>query len=51
MAGVFASGAIFGDLWATVYRTVCSFGIAVVIGVPLGVLLGSSEAAYRAWSS
>ena len=25
----------------------CSFGIAVVIGVPLGVLLGSSEAAYR----
>ena len=47
MAGVFASGAIFGDLWATIFRTLCSFGIAVVIGVPLGVLLGSSEAAYR----
>jgi NitT/TauT family transport system permease protein len=43
----FASGAIFGDLRATVWRTVCSFGIAVVIGVPLGVMLGSSEGAYR----
>jgi NitT/TauT family transport system permease protein len=47
MAGVFANGAIFGDLWATIFRTLCSFGIATVIGVPLGVMLGSSEAAYR----
>ena len=47
MASVFASGAIFGDLWATIFRTLCSFGIATVIGVPLGVMLGSSEAAYR----
>jgi ABC-type nitrate/sulfonate/bicarbonate transport system permease component len=43
----FAGGAIYADLLATVWRTVCSFGIAVVIGVPLGVMLGSSEAAYR----
>jgi ABC-type nitrate/sulfonate/bicarbonate transport system permease component len=47
MVGVFANGAIFGDLWATIFRTLCSFGIATVIGVPLGVMLGSSEAAYR----
>ena len=44
---VFASGAILPDLWATVFRTLCSFGIACAIGVPLGVMLGSSEGAYR----
>jgi len=47
MASVFASGSIFPDLWATLYRTLCSFGIAVAIGVPLGVMLGSAEGAYR----
>ena len=47
LLGVFGSGAIFVDLWATLYRTLASFGIAVAIGVPLGVVLGSSEGAYR----
>jgi NitT/TauT family transport system permease protein len=47
MWGTLTSGSIFPDLWATVYRTMMSFGIAVVIGVPLGVVLGSSESAYR----
>ena len=47
LASVFASGAIFADLWATLFRTLCSFGIAVTIGVPLGVMLGSAEGAYR----
>lgn len=47
MLGVFADGQILPDLWATVYRTLASFGIAVAVGVPLGVLLGSSEGAYR----
>jgi NitT/TauT family transport system permease protein len=47
MWGTFTSGSIFPDLWSTVYRTLCSFAIAVVIGVPLGVLLGSSVGAYR----
>jgi NitT/TauT family transport system permease protein len=42
-----ASGAIYADLWATIYRTLCAFAVATVIGVPLGVLLGSSESAYR----
>ncbi len=43
----FATGSIFPDLWATIYRTLCAFAIATVIGVPLGVMLGSSENAYR----
>ena len=47
LVGVFANGAILADLWATVYRTLASFGIAVVIGVPLGVVLGASQGAYR----
>ena len=42
-----ADGAIFADLWATVFRTLCSFAIAVAIGVPLGIVLGASEKAYR----
>ena len=43
----FATGAILPDVWVTIYRTLAAFGIAVVIGVPLGVMLGSSESAYR----
>ncbi|SOE47520.1 ABC-type nitrate/sulfonate/bicarbonate transport system, permease component [plant metagenome] len=43
----FVSGDIYGDLGATVWRTVASFGIAVLIGVPLGVVLGASESTYR----
>jgi len=43
----FASGAILPDLWSTVFRTLCSFGLAVLIGVPLGILLGSNVNAYR----
>eukprot|EP01036_Dinobryon_divergens_P045026 gene45026-60115_t len=45
--GTLASGSIYTDLWATIFRTLSSFAIAVVIGVPLGVMLGSSESAYR----
>ena len=47
LLSVFANGAILGDLGSTLYRTLCAFGIAVAVGVPLGVALGSSEAAYR----
>ena len=47
LADVIASGAIFGDLQATVVRTLSAFAIAVAIGVPLGVMLGASEGAYR----
>lgn len=41
------SGAITVDLLATLWRTLSAFGIAVAIGVPLGIVLGSSVAAYR----
>lgn len=41
------SGSIKVDFLATLYRTMVAFGIAVVIGVPLGVMLGSSVSAYR----
>ena len=47
LAHNFLSGSIYADLWATVYRTLWSFAIAVLIGVPLGIVLGSSESAYR----
>ncbi|SMC36902.1 ABC transporter permease [Polynucleobacter kasalickyi] len=43
----FATGVIFQDLWTTILRTVYAFLIAAGIGVPLGVLLGSSVQTYR----
>ncbi|KOC87700.1 ABC transporter permease [Winslowiella iniecta] len=35
------------DIGATLYRTLMSFAFAAVIGVPLGIILGSSEKVYR----
>lgn len=40
-------GALLLDFAVTVWRTVQAFLIAAVVGVPLGVLLGSNEKAYR----
>jgi len=42
-----AGGALLGDFAMTVWRTLQAFVIAAVVGVPLGVLLGSNEKAYR----
>jgi len=42
-----AGGPLLGDFLVTVWRTVQAFLIAAVIGMPLGVLLGSNEKAYR----
>ncbi|CAN5891297.1 hypothetical protein BH11PSE13_BH11PSE13_25840 [soil metagenome] len=42
-----AGGPLLLDFAVTVWRTVQAFAIAAVIGVPLGVLLGSNEKAYR----
>lgn len=42
-----AGGPLLLDFAVTVWRTVQAFLIAAVIGVPLGVLLGSNERAYR----
>ena len=42
-----AGGSLLTDFGVTVWRTLEAFLIAAVVGVPLGVLLGSSEKAYR----
>lgn len=42
-----AGGPLLGDFAITVWRTVQAFLIAAVVGMPLGVLLGSNEKAYR----
>jgi len=42
-----AGGALMTDFAMTVWRTLQAFVIAGVVGVPLGVLLGSNERAYR----
>ncbi|MFN7206645.1 MAG: ABC transporter permease [Burkholderiales bacterium] len=42
-----AGGALLYDFWVTLYRTLCAFAIAVIAGMPLGILLGSNERAYR----
>ncbi|MBC7377119.1 MAG: ABC transporter permease, partial [Burkholderiaceae bacterium] len=42
-----AGGPLLIDFAVTVMRTLEAFLIAAVVGVPLGVLLGSKEKAYR----
>jgi ABC-type nitrate/sulfonate/bicarbonate transport system permease component len=42
-----AGGPLLKDFLVTVWRTVQAFLIAGLVGVPLGVLLGSAEKAYR----
>ena len=42
-----AGGPLLLDFGMTVWRTLQAFVIAAVVGVPLGVLLGSNERAYR----
>ena len=45
--GGLAGGPLLNDFGVTVLRTLEAFLIAAVVGVPLGVLLGSNEKAYR----
>jgi NitT/TauT family transport system permease protein len=47
LVGGLAGGPLLIDFAVTVLRTLEAFVIAAVIGVPLGVLLGSNERAYR----
>jgi NitT/TauT family transport system permease protein len=47
LANGLAGGALLQDFLVTVGRTLEAFFIAAVVGMPLGVLLGSSERAYR----
>lgn len=45
--GALADGSMNQDIGATLYRTLMAFLFAALIGVPLGVMLGSSESLYR----
>ncbi len=47
LASGLAGGPLLGDFMVTVWRTVQAFLIAAAVGMPLGVLLGSNEKAYR----
>ncbi|HVK22186.1 MAG TPA: ABC transporter permease [Actinokineospora sp.] len=38
------SGELFTDLWATVQRVLLGFGLAVVVSVPLGLVMGTFTA-------
>jgi sulfonate transport system permease protein len=42
-----AGGPLLTDFGVTLWRTLQAFFIAAVVGVPIGVLLGSNERAYR----
>lgn len=42
-----AGGPLLKDFGITLWRTIQAFLIAAVVGVPLGVVLGSAEKAYR----
>ncbi len=43
------SGHIFLDLWATLYRTLIGFSIAIIFGVPLGLLFGYYLKLYKSF--
>ncbi|MDB5865840.1 MAG: taurine transporter permease [Betaproteobacteria bacterium] len=47
LASGLAGGPLLTDFAVTVMRTLEAFAIAAALGVPLGVLLGSNERAYR----
>lgn len=39
-------GSILGDFWGTLQRTLASFAVAAVLGVPIGIVLGSDKRIY-----
>lgn len=43
------SGELFGDLWATVQRILYGFGLAVLVSVPLGIVMGTFKAGQAAF--
>lgn len=44
---LFINGEIFPDLFATFIRTLQAFIIAIIIGIPIGLILGENENVYR----
>jgi ABC-type nitrate/sulfonate/bicarbonate transport system permease component len=47
LIGGLAGGPLLNDFLITVWRTVQAFLIAAFVGMPLGIVLGSTEKAYR----
>ena len=43
------SGSVFLDLWATLYRTLIGFSIAIILGVPFGLLVGNYLKLYKSF--
>ncbi|WP_232666671.1 ABC transporter permease [Pseudonocardia sp. TRM90224] len=43
------SGELVSDLWATLRRVLLGFGLAVLVSVPLGIVIGSYQAAEAAF--
>ncbi|MBR0149020.1 MAG: ABC transporter permease [Lachnospiraceae bacterium] len=41
----FADGSIYADMWVSIYRIVMGFIISVIIGVPLGIAIGTFKIA------
>jgi len=42
------TGELFADLWATVQRVLLGFGLAVLVSVPLGIVMGTFRAGQAA---
>lgn len=42
-------GDMLRDLALTLYRTLYAFGIAAILGIPVGIILGASERIYRSF--
>jgi len=43
LVGMLLDGTMLGHAGATLYRVLCGFGLAVAVGLPLGVLMGRSR--------
>jgi NitT/TauT family transport system permease protein len=44
-----ASGELLADLWATVRRVLLGFGLAVLVSVPIGIVMGTLQAGQAAF--
>lgn len=48
LISLFYNGSIFNDIGHSLYRVIIGFGIATIIGVPLGLIMGYSSKVYNA---
>jgi len=47
LVNLFAAGIILQDISATLFRVISAFVLALVLGIPVGLLLGSNEKLYE----